>query len=172
MVQAYVSKHDILNLAWCMCVSARVCTEFKTTIAVFWSLALRSHLWFAGVCECLPLCSIGGVTVTVHLFFCIWHLKRRLFLPLRAIFRNLGISFASERGFKYRINQYIFILYKLIIRFACCYYSWTFTIKTTYKDYYLKPLYSIWFVMLQSLYLLVYTCKDVYANKRTLLEEK
>ena len=30
-----------------------------------------SHLWFAGVRECLPWCSIVGATVTVHQFFCI-----------------------------------------------------------------------------------------------------
>ena len=33
-----------------------------------------SHLWFAGVRECPPWCSIVGVTVTVHQFFCILHL--------------------------------------------------------------------------------------------------
>ena len=30
-----------------------------------------SHLWFAGVRECPPWCSIDGATVTVHQFFCI-----------------------------------------------------------------------------------------------------
>ena len=30
-----------------------------------------SHLWFAGVRECPPWCSIVGATVTVHQFFCI-----------------------------------------------------------------------------------------------------
>ena len=33
-----------------------------------------SHLWFAGVRECPPWCSIVGATVTVHQFFCILHL--------------------------------------------------------------------------------------------------
>ena len=33
-----------------------------------------SHLWFAGVRECPPWCSIVGDTVTVHLFFFILHL--------------------------------------------------------------------------------------------------
>ena len=32
-----------------------------------------SHLWFAGVHECPPWCSIVGATVTVHHFFCILH---------------------------------------------------------------------------------------------------
>ena len=34
-----------------------------------------SHLWFAGVRECRPWCSIVGATctVTVHQFFCILH---------------------------------------------------------------------------------------------------
>ena len=32
-----------------------------------------SHLWFAGVTECPPWCSIVGATVTVHQFFCILH---------------------------------------------------------------------------------------------------
>ena len=32
-----------------------------------------SHLWFAGVRECPPGCSIVGATVTVHQFFCILH---------------------------------------------------------------------------------------------------
>ena len=32
-----------------------------------------SHLWFAGVRECPPCCSIVGVTETVHQFFCILH---------------------------------------------------------------------------------------------------
>ena len=32
-----------------------------------------SHLWFAGVRECPPWCSIVGATVTVHQFFCILH---------------------------------------------------------------------------------------------------
>ena len=31
------------------------------------------HLWFAGVRECLPWCSIVDATVTVHQFFCILH---------------------------------------------------------------------------------------------------
>ena len=31
------------------------------------------HLWFAGIRECPPLCSIVGATVTVHQFFCILH---------------------------------------------------------------------------------------------------
>ena len=34
-----------------------------------------SHLWFAGVRECPPWCSIVGATVTVHQFFCILHLN-------------------------------------------------------------------------------------------------
>ena len=33
-----------------------------------------SHLWFAGVPECPPWCSIVGATVTVHQFFCILHI--------------------------------------------------------------------------------------------------
>ena len=32
-----------------------------------------SRLWFAGVRECPPWCSIVGATVTVHRFFCILH---------------------------------------------------------------------------------------------------
>ena len=32
-----------------------------------------SHLWFAGVRECPPWCSIFGSTVIVHQFFCILH---------------------------------------------------------------------------------------------------
>ena len=32
------------------------------------------HLWFAGVRECPPWCSIVCATVTVHQFFCILHL--------------------------------------------------------------------------------------------------
>ena len=32
-----------------------------------------SHLWFSGVHECPPWCSIVGATVTVHQFFCILH---------------------------------------------------------------------------------------------------
>ena len=32
-----------------------------------------SHLWFAGVCECPPWCSIVCAIVTVHQFFCILH---------------------------------------------------------------------------------------------------
>ena len=32
-----------------------------------------SALWFAGVLECPPWCSIVGATVTVHQFFCILH---------------------------------------------------------------------------------------------------
>ena len=32
-----------------------------------------SHLWFAGVRQCPPWCSIVGATVTVHQFFCILH---------------------------------------------------------------------------------------------------
>ena len=31
------------------------------------------NLWFAGVRECPPWCSIVGATVTVHQFFCILH---------------------------------------------------------------------------------------------------
>ena len=34
----------------------------------------ESHLWFAGVREWPPWCSIAGATVTVHQFFCILHL--------------------------------------------------------------------------------------------------
>ena len=37
---------------------------------------------------------------------------------------------------------------------------------------FLKPVYFIWLVTLQSFWLRVFTCKDVYANKGTLLEEK
>ena len=33
-----------------------------------------SHLWFAGVRECPPWCSIVGATLTVHQFFCILHI--------------------------------------------------------------------------------------------------
>ena len=33
----------------------------------------RFDLWFAGVRECPPWCSIVGATVTVHQFFCILH---------------------------------------------------------------------------------------------------
>ena len=33
-----------------------------------------SHLWFAGVRECPPWCSVVGALVTVHQFFCILHL--------------------------------------------------------------------------------------------------
>ena len=37
----------------------------------------------------------------------------------------------------------------------------------------LKPVYPIWFVTLQSFWSwVVFTCKDLDANKRTLLEEK
>ena len=36
----------------------------------------------------------------------------------------------------------------------------------------LKPVYPIWFVTLHSFWLSVFTCKDGYANRRTLLEEK
>ena len=32
-----------------------------------------SHLWFAGVRECPPWCSIVGATVTMHQFCCIFH---------------------------------------------------------------------------------------------------
>ena len=32
-----------------------------------------SHLWFTGVHECPPWCSIVGATVIVHQFFCILH---------------------------------------------------------------------------------------------------
>ena len=48
-----------------------------------------------------------------------WGLKRRLLLLLRAICRNLAISFGC--GFKSRVKQYIFILYNIITRFACWY---------------------------------------------------
>ena len=34
-----------------------------------------SHLWFAGVRECPPWCSVIGATVTVHQFFCILYWK-------------------------------------------------------------------------------------------------
>ena len=34
-----------------------------------------SHLWFAGVRECPPWCSIVGATVTVHQFFLYFALK-------------------------------------------------------------------------------------------------
>ena len=36
-------------------------------------LGTWSRLWFAGVRECPPWCSIVGATVTVHQFFCILH---------------------------------------------------------------------------------------------------
>ena len=36
-------------------------------------LGTWSHLWFAGVRECPPCCSIVGAKVTVHQFFCILH---------------------------------------------------------------------------------------------------
>ena len=36
-------------------------------------VVLWSHLWFAGVRECPPWCSIVGATVTAHQFFCILH---------------------------------------------------------------------------------------------------
>ena len=36
-----------------------------------------SHLWFAGVRECPPRCSIVGATVTVHQFSCILHWLKR-----------------------------------------------------------------------------------------------
>ena len=39
-----------------------------------------SHLWFAGVRECLSWCSIVGTTVTVHQFFCILHLYKEVYL--------------------------------------------------------------------------------------------
>ena len=32
-----------------------------------------SHLWFAGVRECPPWCSVVGAAVTVHQFICILH---------------------------------------------------------------------------------------------------
>ena len=43
-----------------------------------------SRLWFAGVRECPPWCSIVGATVTVHQFFCILH--SGLFLSIFSIF--------------------------------------------------------------------------------------
>ena len=44
-----------------------------------------SHLWFAGVRECPPWCSIVGATVTVHQFFRILHL-----LPILTLWPNFG----------------------------------------------------------------------------------
>ena len=37
------------------------------------SRIFKSTLWFAGVDECPPWCSIVGATVTVHQFFRILH---------------------------------------------------------------------------------------------------
>ena len=43
-----------------------------------------SHLWFAGVRECPPWCSIVGASVTAHQFFCILHLNlEKVILLLR-----------------------------------------------------------------------------------------
>ena len=41
-------------------------------------LGTWSHLWFAGVRECPPWCSIIDATVTVHQFFCILHLYQTI----------------------------------------------------------------------------------------------
>ena len=40
-----------------------------------------SHLWFTGVHECPPWCSIVGATVTMHQFFCIlhWHIELKFY---------------------------------------------------------------------------------------------
>ena len=40
----------------------------------YWENGYCCHLWFAGVRECPPWCSIVGATVTVHQFFCILYL--------------------------------------------------------------------------------------------------
>ena len=40
-------------------------------MAVAASQARWSHLWFVGVRECPPWCSIVGAPVIVHQFFCI-----------------------------------------------------------------------------------------------------
>ena len=50
----------------------RISAEF--IIILLASLFDTSRLWFAGVRECPPWCSIVGATVTVHQFFCILHL--------------------------------------------------------------------------------------------------
>ena len=49
---------------------------FTTNVTISTSISSPgtwSHLWFAGVHECPPWCSIVGATVTVHQFFCILH---------------------------------------------------------------------------------------------------
>ena len=65
-----------------------------------------SHLWFAGVRECPPWCSIVGATVTVHQFFCIllgycFTPYQRLWIyngaPLVAFYDTLGIRRTYSR---------------------------------------------------------------------------
>ena len=53
-----------------------------------------SHLWFAGVRECPPWCSIVGATVTVHQVFCILHYSSNVVASetyLTTIWRQSGI---------------------------------------------------------------------------------
>ena len=71
-----------------------------------------SHLWFAGVHECPPWCSIVGDTVTVHQFFCILHwiqnlnqsLRNELFYPLIPCIHRTALKF-SENG-DWKLGQY------------------------------------------------------------------
>ena len=51
------------------------------------------HIWFAGVRECPPWCSIVGATVTVHQFFCMLHYQ--FYWRCRFLYVNL-VSYLNK----------------------------------------------------------------------------
>ena len=69
-------------------------------------------------------------------------------------------------------KQYIFDTHNIQSEYA---FLFPFSIQRHYIFVKIKPLYQIskliWFFMLQSFWFWVSSCKDIYANKQTLLEE-
>ena len=67
---------DKLRLGYCFTPYQRIWLYNGAPLVAFYDTlpGTWSHLWFAGIRECLPWCSIVGATVTVHQFFCILHI--------------------------------------------------------------------------------------------------
>ena len=60
-----------------------------------------SQLWFAGVRECPPWCSIVGTTVTVHQFFCILPVIEELIVLYLYL---TGLSYLSKMCGNYSVS--------------------------------------------------------------------
>ena len=112
-----------------------VCKDATLQYILYFEILLPgtwSHLWFAGVRECPPWCSIGGATVTVHQFFCILHgiqllacysfiawrisLLRKNFstVQYKSLCRSENVQFFHKGGFPMGLLMYANIYIKWV----------------------------------------------------------